>query len=324
MRTAIAIACLLSASLGIGCSPSLGPCDEDLAARYVVDGEGRIVYAGQALLHDTCASGRCHSEAATGSGREGVPHGLDYDLPVGTVDDLGRPDEAFLERLQAGVNSVGGDRAAIWAQVERGYMPPYDTDVDGLASGGHRFVDFDLGRCSIGDRLPSVRTPEGRAILREWLACGAPVVEASDPALARFEDGEAGQRSPVCEEDTTPGGDLFMRVYDDVLATKCAGACHAPGGTNESLDFSTPMRAFEGLTTQTSTVTEGCDASIAGALVDTTNVDASYLLHKMSDASIPRADRPICGKVMPVGDPPLVRGAALVRAWIEAGAPPPM
>jgi len=66
--------------------------------------------------------------------------------------------------------------------------------------------------------------------------------------------------------------------------------------------------------------TSDCSESIAARFVDVDDPDRSYLLHKMSDAEIPRAERPICGDPMPDGEPPLVLGAAKVRAWIEQGA----
>jgi hypothetical protein len=110
-------------------------------------------------------------------------------------------------------------------------------------------------------------------------------------------------------------------VYDDVLAVGCVVGCHAPGGTNAQLDLSTPGLAYAALTTQSPV--DDCAADIATQMVDTANPDASYLLHKLGDATIPAAQRPICGRVMPSGQPALVRGTAAIRAWIEAGAPPP-
>ncbi|MCB9661762.1 MAG: hypothetical protein R3B40_12400 [Polyangiales bacterium] len=305
------------------CTPALGECDEGVGERLVVDGEGRIMYAGQALLNGSCGAGRCHSESAEGDDRVGVPLGFDLALPVGTVNPLGRPEADFLERLGANYSTVTGHRSDIWREVHRGTMPPYDENVGGDAPGGYRYVEFELGRCSFGGALEAVDTSAGRTALRSWLACGAPVVEASDPALARIEEGAIGLRTPVCEDDSNGTGDLFTRVFDDVLARSCVIGCHTSGGTNPELDLSTPALAYMALTTQDPTIDDECDVTIANAMVDTADASRSYLLHKLGDITIPETERVICGKVMPSGQPYLTRGTASVRAWIEAGAPPP-
>lgn len=315
-----------SALLTHACTPEVGPCD-DLGEQLVVDGEGRILYAGQALVNGSCGAGRCHSDAAEGADREGVPAGLDFDLPVGTVDQLGRPEPSFLARLGENQATVDEHLDAMWREVHRGTMPPLDEDVAGAALGGYHFVEFELGRCSRGEPLPAVNTAAGRRALRSWIACGAPVVEASDPALERISEGQIGPRTPVCQADTDTTGDLFTRVYDDVLAQSCVVGCHTSGGTNHELDLSTPALAYAALTTQTHSHDHsggsGCDIEPAEYLVNITNPDESYLLHKLGDVTIPESQRRICGKLMPSGQPPLTRGTALVRAWIEAGGPPP-
>lgn len=307
------------------CTPAVGPCDE-AGEQLVVDGEGRILYAGQALVNGSCSAGRCHSDAAEGAEREGVPLGLDFDLPVGTVDPLGRPDQAFLERLRENLDTVGEHQSAVWREVHRSTMPPLDEDVAGAAPGGYRHVTFDLGRCTIGEPLEAINTAAGRRTLRSWIACGAPVTEASDPALRGITEGQLGLRTPVCEADANTTGDLFTRVYDDVLAQSCVIGCHTPGGTNPELDLSTPALAYMALTTQTHSHDHsggsGCAIEPAEYLVNITNPDDSYLLHKLGDATIPESERRICGRLMPSGQPLLTRGTALVRAWIEAGAPP--
>lgn len=326
-RAARLLAAVVSSSalFASACTPSVGVCDE-FGEQLVVDGEGRIMYAGQALLNGSCGAGRCHSDAAEGVLREGVPAGLDFDLPVGTVDNLGRPDEDFLTRLGGNFDTVRGHRSDIWREVHRGTMPPLDEDIAGTAPGGFRHVEFELGRCSFGEPLEAVNTAAGRQVLRSWIACGAPVTEASDPALARIDEGELGLRTPVCEDDSNTTGNLFQRVHEDVIAVGCVIGCHAPGGTNADFDLSTPLLAYEAFTNpshDTGYAVPDCDTSIADVLVDTANPDQSYLLHKLADATIPAAQRPVCGRVMPSGQPPLARGTALVRAWIEAGAPPP-
>ena len=100
-----------------------------------------------------------------------------------------------------------------------------------------------------------------------------------------------------------------------------AGRCHSDAA--EGAD----REGVPALTTQTHSHDHsggsGCDIEPAEYLVNITNPDESYLLHKLGDVTIPESQRRICGKLMPSGQPPLTRGTALVRAWIEAGGPPP-
>ena len=304
-----------------GCSPSLGPCDEDAANRFVVDGEGTVMYAGQALINSSCAYGSCHTSGVEGSSREGVPFGLDFDLPVGEVDALGEPDPDFLGRLTEGSARVSNRASSIWAEVHAGTMPPSGrSDLDAAVQ-RYVLVDYDLGRCDFGDSLPSLRSSEGRQILKSWLACGAPVVEARDPLLADFDDGAVGLRTPVCDAEPTTNVDPFTLMYEGVNAN-CTFGCHSPGGTSEDIDLSTAALAYEVFTTRAPT-TDDCSVSISNVMVDTANPSQSYLLHKLEDSTIPRDQRPICGDPMPSLLPHQPRLTARVRAWIETGAPPP-
>ena len=59
-----ALACASGLFAG-ACTPPIGTCDE-FGEQIVVDGEGRIMYAGQALVNGSCGAGRCHSDAAEG------------------------------------------------------------------------------------------------------------------------------------------------------------------------------------------------------------------------------------------------------------------
>lgn len=148
---------VLSGALS-GCD-DLGPCDE-AAAREVVytdDAQGLPAYAGQALLTQSCGGGSfCHASNATD--RHGAPAGLDFDLLLASS-------AAETEHLRSLQMVVFRHRDAIWRSIERGTMPP----------GKIGETISELGAPHRG--LPSLDSSEGREILRNWLACGVPVVE---------------------------------------------------------------------------------------------------------------------------------------------------
>jgi hypothetical protein len=302
-----------------GCEAEVGDCDEAALEVYAVDSEGRVQYAGQAIVHRSCAAGVCHASTATGADRKGAPLGLDFDMPISGVDAFGRPDPEYVERAGKSRDRVRSLAGRILRWVDVGAMPPAGSDAGEETLPGHVGATYDLGRCQFGEDVPSVRTDAGREVLRNWLACGAPVIEASDAALARFDQGQVGEISPICVDDRTGAEVTFQIVFDDVLQPYCAGSCHAPGGTNQKLDFSEIEAAYGSLMNEVPDDSI-CEASIATSFVDVEDVDRSYLLHKMSDSTIPRAERPICGDPMPSGEPALILGAAKVREWISRGA----
>jgi hypothetical protein len=145
-----------------GCLPDLGDCDESAARAvvYTADLDGFPAYEGQALLHRSCGSGVfCHSEQATGAMRNGAPVNLNFDLA------LAGPDVESTERLRRGQQSIVDHARQIMATIEGETMPPGEI--------GETIRDAG----PVYDGLPEIETPEGQAIVRNWLACGAPVVE---------------------------------------------------------------------------------------------------------------------------------------------------
>jgi len=50
------------------------------AATKVAYLNGTPYYEGQALLNTSCAGGSCHASGAVGAGRNGAPHGLNFDV----------------------------------------------------------------------------------------------------------------------------------------------------------------------------------------------------------------------------------------------------
>ena len=155
-----------------GCGPDLGECDPEAARRVVYDDEGLPAYEGQALIQVSCGSGAfCHSAQATGASRYGAPAELDFDVAIVAT-------EADLARLERGVANVRDYREDILDLVEDGEMPPWGEATLIV----HRNVPRYRGVAEDGTvtRLPYIDSFEGLEILRNWLACDAPVVERTE------------------------------------------------------------------------------------------------------------------------------------------------
>jgi hypothetical protein len=156
-----------------GCGVELGVCDEESARVVVYDEEGLPAYAGQALVQVSCGDGaHCHGAEAMGRDRFGAPLGLDFDMHRVEGDD-----EEGLARLEAGRGNVTSRARTVFHVVERGDMPPWGeaTAEIHVDTPRYRFVDGEGSR-----RLDYIDSFEGLEILKNWLACGAPVVERTD------------------------------------------------------------------------------------------------------------------------------------------------
>lgn len=143
----------------------------------MVSDDGLSAYAGQALVEGSCGYRTfCHSADASGTARLGAPAGLDFDLHLASVNARGGDPD----RLLMAQRSVLGMRGAIWSEVTSGRMPPGAAGAEVIASPLRpRHATYASG-VMVG-ALPELSTAEGREILRNWLACGAPVVERSEP-----------------------------------------------------------------------------------------------------------------------------------------------
>lgn len=157
-----------------GCGTDLGECDPDAARRIVYDDEGFPAYEGQALIQVSCGNGAfCHSAQATGAARYGAPAELDFDVAIVAT-------EADLARLERGVANVRDYREDILDLVEDGEMPPWGEATETVHRNVPRYRRVaDDGTVT---RLPFIDSFEGLEILRNWLACDAPVVERTDGA----------------------------------------------------------------------------------------------------------------------------------------------
>lgn len=327
LRLALSLAIAGSFGLSLaGCSTTVGECIEDAAPLYAVDPEGRITFAGQALVHSGCAAGRCHDEGAEGEARHGVPMSLDFGLPIARLEDVRDPlPEGHRAQIERSRTNISKHAEMMLRLVEQGSMPPGEATSE-HSEGGYRALRYHLGQCHFGDPLPAVTTEAGREILRNWLACGAPTVEAADPTLPYISGSHGQHRSPLCEEEIEPGLMSFERLYAEVFQPSCAlSGCHDSASGDLRMD--TIEHTYDELFGRSPADTTHCDTeeardALAAAFVVPGDPDASYLLHKMTDPQIPSVDRPICGDPMPKSGR-LPRALEKVRAWIEAGAPGP-
>ncbi|GAB4202043.1 MAG: hypothetical protein OHK0013_14830 [Sandaracinaceae bacterium] len=325
----LALSTGLFAVLSAGCRATVGTtCSpEDLVrAREVVYApDGSPAYAGQALIAASCGgSAVCHT-SSDGARRFGAPADLVFD--VGLVE--GPDEDAEQTRLREAVLSLYRHRDAVYTSVVQGTMPPAGRgEVPDLREAASMYRRFAGPDDEVGVPLPTVQSPEGREILRNWLACGVPVVERSSapsvlhPCVADADcpisgvcDTASGECAPVGDVvDCRVGVGLlptWSSIHGEVIAPSCAvPGCHVGPTAFNGLDFADEARAYELLASGSTTLGE-----CGGRLLTPGDADASYVFAKMEGA-LPSS----CGSRMPPTG--LCRSTLeVIRTWIEAGAP---
>jgi len=341
-RLSAALSLVALASQVAACAPDLGACDAVLARQPAfvalpnrgnellpdVRGfGGQPMFEGQALLATRCANGECHSSSAdvAAGERHGVPAGFDLDVSVAC--DARAPAAACpplaVTALRAARNTAYDYRVEIYDSVRGAAMPPSGPEADRLKRAAPTFVRVD------GSPLPDIEDPEGQAILRNWLACRAPVIE-------RAEDTAGGVVGEYCGDGVT--GDCVLgprkqipapeQNWDSIFALviePLCSSCHGPGTCPEEdrpcrtdfreesqLDLSTADLAYDGLV---GVVARGAYCKNRGLThIVPGNPDASFLLAKL-------AETPECGGQMPQSGQALPEMVLRpLREWIRAGA----
>ncbi len=299
----------------VGCKPTVGlECDEDAARAPVYRvGDGQPAYPGQALLLDNCAT--CHSEGL--ERRLGAPFGLDFDARL--VQASGADGVAQAQRLRRIQGTIHRHRDGIHEQVVSGAMPPRNFVPESSA-----YVDAD------GVELPALRTPEGQEMLRNWLACGSPVVERTeaiampcganaDCEVTNFCDTAEGQCVGVGDVVAPRGGALQARwssIYPAIVMTSCAGAaCHV-GGSAGGLAMPDAATAYTNLVGAGPSASGAC---VGGSAYVVAGDPAGSLLMQKVDG-VGAAGGPLCGTRMPIGPPLTTEQSDALRAWIMNGA----
>ena len=243
----------------IGCNSEVGECNLDdpsfgpaaLSITYRA-ADGLPMFEGQALVQSTCGNGSfCHSPAAERGERFGVPKGLDFDVSLACDDQdpscistqtcsEGSSSEycTRLARLEDGQQRALGLGRNFVSQVKSGSMPP--------GAAGKKVRDpASWARPPNADPLPSIDSKEGKEIVRNWIACGAPVVartetpptpdDQSQPCPS-FADEVCIYRGPVVVPDPT-----WSSIYFEQFMDSCV-TCHAPANGASDLN---PDRAGE-------------------------------------------------------------------------------
>jgi hypothetical protein len=336
-------------------APLDGPAAFDIAYRVP---DGLPMYEGQALVQSTCGNGQlCHSPAAVGSDRVGVPAGLNFDValactgalqdptcapPLGSCEG-GQTDTDYCQRLQR--LQSNNDQIIDWAdgmiqEIRAGAMPPGEVGRD--ATDPRQWL-----RKSDGTVLPTIESSEGREIVRNWLACEAPVV-----ARTEFPPSDALELEPCESVDDEiciyngPRQDLpdptWSDIYWSLMFTQCV-VCHGPANGNVDENPANPFSgqipggaSAQGLAALNLTGSDAADttnwaseswAAVVGALAADPGSCAgqgtivipndpanSIMIQKISATQT-------CGDSMPLGTSVGFALIQVVEAWINLGAP---
>ncbi len=303
--------------LACACNPvDLGQCDEESAQEVYFDLSGFPAYGGQALTQTTCGNGSvCHSQSANSELRVGAPGDLDFDMVGSRTSDDTVPDTDDIASLRRGRTKVFDHRFAIFEEVENGTMPPGRAGEEAVAELSYLNTD--------GDPLPALASKKGRDMLKNWLSCGAPVVERTSdsgpgrPEGAMCPGGEVGDcyvRSSAQVVNPT-----WQDIYTKVFVPQCVD-CHSSGGVDfveeSQLDLGSAAVAYAALVGMASA---GQDCASSGTTrVVAGNPDDSLLIHKV-DGSTTAGD-PVCGDPMPTGTALSSQHIAAIRQWIQDGA----
>lgn len=266
----------------------------------------------------------CHTQTPTSPmvARFGAPADLVFDpLPVDGAAD----EDAALRRLVRAVGVTHRHRNAVYASVVGGSMPPVGRPpVPDLREAAAAYRTYAGTSDATGTPLPGIQTPTGAEILRNWLACGAPVVErtteASDVALCttnadcdvtRACDVDLGECKPVGEVVARRATELtptWSSIHANIIRPSCATlGCHIGASSFNMLDLNNSADAYEALTMRDATAACGM-----GAYVTAGDPDASVLIDKLQVT-------PSCGGRMPPSGLS-AETVAVITEWVMNGA----
>lgn len=318
-RSTLLIAGLLSlCASSLSCTDPVGPCTGADQGRTRALVGGVTMYAGQAIVNAACSTG-CHASSAVGEGRRGVPAELDFDLlPVDEGDAVGtrtnKRGETVLKlrseqvaALRARQQKIVEERDAMWAQLKQKLMPP-DGMFESLLSRIH--VIRAGTDCEAGKAYSQLSAGRARETVRNWLACGAPLVESNGVAVDKSRStgsaGAVGNQYPVCE----PAADNGVSPTLETLFAGSLSSCKSCHPALSSPDLNTVEKASATLASK---------RPVCGdkPYVTPGDPDMSFFL------DILKAPSAECKhKRMPLGGPYLsATDLQEVSRWIAAGAP---
>lgn len=292
----------LVAATVAGCGQDLGTCNMKAATQVVYASDGTPYYAGQGLVDFSCAEGVCHSSLAEHGSRKGAPYGLNFD--VRPLSSQSTPDN--VRALRDGLANVRDEADDMWGEIAEGSMPPGEAGkradqhwkrADGKAAG-----------------LPGLSTDVGKATVRNWLACGAPVISGVTGASAEAES-FGTVMDPLDVSSSEPGGTPSFATVFDTVFSQC-NVCHMSSGPYASLglDMSSMDAAYRTLIDKMPA--EGGEAKCGdfqGKIIEPGDCQGSLIYLKLS------ADPP-CGARMPLGTALSDSALQALCDWIDAGA----
>jgi hypothetical protein len=338
--------------------PIEGPAAFDIAYRIT---DGLPMYEGQALVQSTCGDGSfCHAPAAVGADRIGVPAGLNFDVDLACTDESqdpscaqpiescegGQTDTAYCSRLESlhnNQNQVNSFAEGMIQEMRAGAMPPGEAGRR-VRNNTPWLRKFDPDRPNRPEELPPIESTEAQEIVRNWLACQAPVVARTEIPTS---DGDELEECPSVDGEiciySGPAelpDPVWNDIYWSVMFTQCV-PCHAPD--NPNLDQN-PDRLGEAIpggltdavlsldlsgesTTDTSNWADGAYPAVVDAMAAAQGVcgganrtivipfdsAGSLMIEKMRDQQD-------CGDEMPPGQilsEPIIQ---VVEQWIDMGA----
>lgn len=292
---------LITAGALAACTPEVEDCDQATATRVAYDpADGRTAYEGQALIISSCGGATlCHGADAEGAHKNGVPAGLELDVRLASTTDAAN--EAELARLRRGRYLVVQHARSILRTLDLGTMPPGGIDTGELAASYLRSDDTPL---------PAIDSPEAREVLRNWLACGAPVVERT---TARA-DGVPAVVVP--DHYVPPIQPTWASVFRDLLVARRCGNQYCHGDTDSEEvglhiaydDCDATYRALVGARASG----EHCGGPGDRSLIVPGDPAASVFLQKLTP------DSGVCGDPMAALRP---EDLEAIGEWIESGAP---
>jgi hypothetical protein len=319
------IALLVPASLYLsGCSDGVGTCDTTTHGRDTVLVGSVVQYGGQAIINSACANGTCHSSAAEGEARHGAPAFLDFDLvPVdpseAAGEDQNKRGDAIVQltdrqlvNLRSRQLLLVRERDAVWQQVRDGLMPPSGI-YEAYRQLKTIFDSDESEPCTRAKRFTTTSDGDAQEVLRNWLACGAPIVEVNSPLVEKNAvAGRAGFQYPICGGDgdvPDDGGEPIVISLQELLDTGPLSFCVSCHPSSSKPDLKTLAAA----TTMVNSEAEVCNGK---PYVTRGDPDRSFLYEVLSD------EKPGCDvRRMPIGSKLTAAELKLVRDWIGAGAP---
>lgn len=274
------------------------------------------MYAGQAIVNAACGTG-CHASNASGEGRRGVPGGLDFDLrPISEEDAAGtrtnsrgetvvKLQSAQIAGLRARQRTILDNRDSMWSQLQQKLMPPDGRFESALST----IFSIESGTTCEKDKAYSkLAAGRARETVRDWLACGAPLVESNGAAVEKSRSaGVVGYQYPVCEPPAGEQVTISLTSLIEGPLMSCMG-CH-PGLSPPNLRTVDAAAA---------TFADGKKPPCGGKpYVTPGDPDNSYLLDILTEEN-----KECDHERMPLGGPYLsAADLQKVSDWITAGAP---